>query len=786
MVKANTMMWIPNAIHITTVDGEKHIFASFGARDRAYEVMSTVWKAVKEAEKEERKEEGKEEVGKLMENNEGEKGGHQVELNGMATENAGKENQQNAVTTTEISEMVDQKVDDNGNALTSNVIASSTTISTSTTSTITITAKLPTANASLTTLKKAESSSRLSDEERWSIVKTIYGDNLGFSQHEEIELFGLKKQSEVVELSAVERSDDEQKMPSTSASQLTVENCSSEEDVKGLNVASLVWFKTHLINNFVLSADKKRDNKKVAVKQHNSVTASTSLSTTANTSAASNSPKTAHFTKRERSPHKGSKTSTTPNHQRKKSLSNLASSITSSSSSTSSTKPQPPSTPKTAVKCPCTDAHYGTIVLERTYPVPVDVLYELFFAEPTPSAPKSTLFVEQFLRSRGTTDLKMTPWEAFGEEAELAELAKSCKDLGTYADVRATFGAVSSSSSSESSAESSLDSSQESLGGGTGVKRRLLEYTVQLNHVMCKSCYTRERQYLLAARPGAYYVVLSEAKNEGPPFSDCFVVCSTLCLSAAAGDGDGSGHTKVTLQYKLCWVKTSLSMRMLTGTIERSSKEGFTEVALAKMRRAEMHLRLLPPDEHFLGSLPAEVAAAVLRSSSAQQSQLQVENGQGTAAGSAGSLQKTDQLSAGTVQFSSPISGSVSSAAAINSSHVGGTVVLANNSIYDAAIPSSLSIAGHQQQLQQHQQSSAGCTNSAHSLLPSVNLLLAILVLFAIAYIVLIHRVWSMEERMDRMADYIMAVLKDNAAANGGGGNDGSSGGSASSAQSEL
>lgn len=236
MVKANTMMWIPNAIHITTVDGEKHIFASFGARDRAYEVMSTVWKAVKEAEKEERKEEGKKEVGKLMENNEGEKGGHQVELNGMATENAGKENQQNAVTIAEISEMANQKVDDNGNALSSNVIASSTTISTSTTSTITITAKLPTANASLTTLKKAESSSRLSDEERWSIVKTIYGDNLGFSQQEEIELFGLKKQSETVELLAAERSDDEQKMPSTSSSLLTVENGSSEEDVKGLNV----------------------------------------------------------------------------------------------------------------------------------------------------------------------------------------------------------------------------------------------------------------------------------------------------------------------------------------------------------------------------------------------------------------------------------------------------------------------------------------------------------------------------------------------------------------------
>ena len=39
-------MVIPNAIHVHMNNGEKHIFASFGARDKSFEVMTNVWNAV--------------------------------------------------------------------------------------------------------------------------------------------------------------------------------------------------------------------------------------------------------------------------------------------------------------------------------------------------------------------------------------------------------------------------------------------------------------------------------------------------------------------------------------------------------------------------------------------------------------------------------------------------------------------------------------------------------------------------------------------------------------------
>ena len=46
MTKASTLGLIPNAIHIITVTGEKHIFASFYSRDKSFEVMSNIWNAV--------------------------------------------------------------------------------------------------------------------------------------------------------------------------------------------------------------------------------------------------------------------------------------------------------------------------------------------------------------------------------------------------------------------------------------------------------------------------------------------------------------------------------------------------------------------------------------------------------------------------------------------------------------------------------------------------------------------------------------------------------------------
>lgn len=376
----------------------------------------------------------------------------------------------------------------------------------------------------------------------------------------------------------------------------------------------------------------------------------------------------------------------------------------------------PENVPKQDVqaKCPCTDAHYGAIVISKTYPVSVDVLFELLYAEAKPpEVPQSDLFTEQFLRSRGTKDLKMTPWRLLATQNEVSELAKSCKDLGLYGDLKTLFGS----------------------GNGEllPVKSRNLEYTFELNHVLCKSCYTRERQFILAQKRGNYYVILSEAKNEGPPFSDSFVVCSTMCLTSA-----GNGSTKLTVQYKLCWIKSSFSMRMLTGTIERSSKEGFTEIANDKLKRMEMHLKIVPADEHFLTTLAAcspEMAASFASNGSALSGSPDI---------SANVAINSGLSSSPTTDLSPQVLGT--STLPANNQEVSGDVV----SGQQTSVVNPISA---------NEQTSS--TNSRFGLIANVNLLLIILVIFTVAYVVLINRVWAMEERMDMMAEYIGALMKD-------------------------
>lgn len=386
------------------------------------------------------------------------------------------------------------------------------------------------------------------------------------------------------------------------------------------------------------------------------------------------------------------------------------------------------------VNCPCINAHYGAVVIERTYPVPVDVIFELLYAEAVPPGiSQSALFTEQFLRSRGTTDLKMTPWRPLAGESELAELAKTCKDLGLYGNLRSLFAGEGDET------------------GNSQIKNRKLEYTIELNHVLCKSCYTRERQFLLAQKSGSYYVVLSEAKNEGPPFSDNFVVCSTTCLSSA-----GNGQTKLTVQYKLCWLKISLSMRMLTGTIERSSKEGFLESAHDKLKRMEMHLKIIPADEHFLTTLAAcspEIAASWSAS---------------------GAPLVSLQMTSSAVVSSPFVDSGLPSSQAANLQSSPSTLpatstVLTSPEVIGSGSGQQASSLSSAEVVEVDQQTGNG-TTSVYGILANVNLRLVILVLFTIAYIVLVSRVWAMEERLDKMAEYIEALLREDEAGDGQGG----------------
>lgn len=196
------MMWIPNAIHITTVDGEKHIFASFGARDRAFEVMSTVWKAVKEADTK---------TEQLMKKQRGDE---------LLTVQSVEEEELVMAKTEE------KPVDNGENAKFQNSENLSTNITNNSITSI---------SSASTTLKAVGSFSNLSDEKKYSIVKSMYGNKLGFSQQEEIELFNLKKK-ETVELTTESAgSNSITKFTIGEQQQLTESGTGSSEEDKGLN-----------------------------------------------------------------------------------------------------------------------------------------------------------------------------------------------------------------------------------------------------------------------------------------------------------------------------------------------------------------------------------------------------------------------------------------------------------------------------------------------------------------------------------------------------------------------
>jgi len=241
--------------------------------------------------------------------------------------------------------------------------------------------------------------------------------------------------------------------------------------------------------------------------------------------------------------------------------------------STSASSP-PTSQP---TKCACDSHHFGQVILDRQLPVDIEKVYELLNQS---GVDKSELFLERYLQSRGTTDLVIDDnWNELDGAAQ-EELKKSCKDLGTYQNL-------------------------ESLFSLRNVKLRSMTFTLLINHVLCKSVFAREKTYLMQNEPGRCFVVYSQAKNEGPPYSDCFIVNSCWCVTSL---GEGKG-TRIVVHFKLSWIKSGFSVNLMKNTIEKSSKEGFAESTMAKVKRLEMELGLIEPDDNFIAGSQSGGAA---------------------------------------------------------------------------------------------------------------------------------------------------------------------------------
>ena len=154
-------------------------------------------------------------------------------------------------------------------------------------------------------------------------------------------------------------------------------------------------------------------------------------------------------------------------------------------------------------------------------------------------------FLQQLHQSRKTTDLLATKWATLSESKQaemIKDFNKSAKfpRLGDYFDLNA-------------------------------IKFRTINYTVNLNHPLAKVVKTTEQQYLFQHDSNLCFVLHTEAKNSGPPYSDCFLVNTTWCVTSVF---EG---TRIVIQFKISWVKSAFGINMIKGTIEKAAQQGVIE-----------------------------------------------------------------------------------------------------------------------------------------------------------------------------------------------------------------
>lgn len=176
--------------------------------------------------------------------------------------------------------------------------------------------------------------------------------------------------------------------------------------------------------------------------------------------------------------------------------------------------------------------------METEFDIPIAKLHEIVY--------ENNSLNQRIHISRGTHDFQVGEWEEYDAH-------------GTHQDLQKLL----------TTTVGSVDMSK------LPIKYRSLTYTVQLNNPLVKSAFTKEKQYLLQYEPDRTFVVLSQARNEGVPFSDYFVVNATWCFMA----GDNPERTRVRVHFNITFVKSSWSFNMLKSNIEKSSIQGITDYA---------------------------------------------------------------------------------------------------------------------------------------------------------------------------------------------------------------
>lgn len=205
--------------------------------------------------------------------------------------------------------------------------------------------------------------------------------------------------------------------------------------------------------------------------------------------------------------------------------------------------------------CGC-EHHEGQLIADQEFDINVDTLFSLIFT--------NSKFMRTYMIRRGMTDSNISNWRrSTGDKSNSSSLSSEDSRRGVR-NVAAPNGAGSSSSSSRVANKQVFRSRQV----------RQLNYSMNINHMWAKQVQIEEKQNIFRAQTGVY-VLKSQSSNSGVPYGETFTVDVTYCLTRFGSPGESRmlvhaliNFHKDKQNWKLAMVKSLIEKQCLQGVNE--------------------------------------------------------------------------------------------------------------------------------------------------------------------------------------------------------------------------
>lgn len=187
--------------------------------------------------------------------------------------------------------------------------------------------------------------------------------------------------------------------------------------------------------------------------------------------------------------------------------------------------------------CGC-DEHEGQLIVDQEFDINIDTLFTLIFT--------NSKFIRTYHVRRGMTDTTISGWK------------------------RSNNG--DKSNSSTLSSDSRVQDKNVSVSQLVRIKQvRQLNYSMSLDHMWAKQVQVEERQNICQVKPGVY-VLKSQTINSGIPYGETFTVDTSYCLTR---NGDINKSRMLVHSYvNFNKDKQNWKLAMVKSMIERQSLQG--------------------------------------------------------------------------------------------------------------------------------------------------------------------------------------------------------------------